>query len=261
MTTTSQGTRFAGAVTAIAFAAVAYLSFLAVSVYAVAFLADVGVPRGIDHGGPGASTASAVFIDALLLTAFALHHSVMARPMVKAAWTRLVPKHLERSCYVLLASALQALVFWQWRPVPHIVWDVHAPAGRVALWLIFGFGWALVVAMTFAIDHFDLTGVRQVEGHVRNRARPAPQFRLPLPYRLVRHPMMTGFFIAFLATPHMTVGHLLFALLSCGYIVVAVHFEERDLARELPGYREYAAQTPRYFPSPTAVGRPGERRG
>lgn len=253
MTTTTQvhaGFR-ARAATSAVFAVVAYLAFLAVSLYAVAFVAGIAVPRTVDSGGPHAGTATAVAIDVLLLSLFAMQHSVMARPAFKRRWTQLVPHHAERSCYVFAASAVLALTFWQWRPIPAVLWHVHAAAGRAVLWAVFGFGWVLVVAMTFAIDHFDMVGLRQVSRYLRGRRQPAPAFQLPLPYRLVRHPMMTGFFLALLATPVMTAGHLLFALLSCGYIIVAVRLEERDLTEALPEYRDYAARTPRFLPRPS----------
>ena len=233
-----------------AFALLAYLVFNAVVLYCIAFLAGIVVPRTVDSGGAHAGTAAAVVIDVLLVTLFAMHHSVLARPAVKRRWTRIVPQHLERSSYVLVASLLFALTFWQWRPIPHVLWHVHMTAPRIALWTLFAIGWAVVFAMTFAIDHFDLVGLRQVTRHVRGVLPTSPAFRVPLPYRLVRHPMMTGFFIAFLATPVMTAGHLLFALLNCGYILIAVRFEERDLSAALPEYRDYAARTPRFVPRP-----------
>jgi methanethiol S-methyltransferase len=219
------------------FAGVAYLGFVAVSGYAVAFLAGRGVPRTVDSGGPHASTATAVLIDVLLLAGFAMQHSVMARPAFKRGWTRLVPQHVERACYVMAASAVLALTFWQWRPIPAVAWNLHAAAARAVLWALFVLGWFLVFAMTFAIDHLDMLGLRQVGRHLRGHRQTASAFKLPLPYRLVRHPMMTGFLIAFLATPLMTAGHLLFALMSCGYIIVAVRLEERELTETLPEYR------------------------
>lgn len=238
------------AVASTAFAVVAYLAFVVLSGYAVAFFADVAVPRTVDSGGPHAGTAKAALIDVLLLSAFAIQHSVMARPAFKCHWTRVVPNHLERSCYVLATSAVLALTFWQWRPIPAVVWHVHAAGPRAILWALFGIGWALVVAMTFAFDHLDMLGLRQVSRYLRGQRQAAPGFRLPFAYRLVRHPMMTGFFLAFLATPLMTVGHLLFAVFSCGYIVVAVRLEETDLTEALPEYRDYAAGTPRFVPRP-----------
>jgi methanethiol S-methyltransferase len=229
-------------------AGTAYLAFVAVLVYAVGFVAGSTVPRTVDSGGPHAGRWSAVAVDVLLLGSFAIQHSAMARPAFKRRWTRLVPSHLERSVYVLLASALLALAFWQWRPLPDVVWQVHAGWARAVLWAVFGAGWLLVVAMTFAIDHLDMLGIRQVGRHLLDRPPTETAFRLPVPYQLVRHPMMTGFFLALLATPQMTAGHLLFALLSCGYIVVGVRLEERDLSASLPEYRKYAAATPRFAP-------------
>ena len=237
-----------GSVVSLGYAVVAYASFLAVFAYAVPFLADTVVPRTTDHGGPRAGTAVAVTIDALLLGIFAVQHSLMARPAFKRRWTTLVPAHVERSTYVLVASAALALAFWQWRPIPTVVWDVSSPAARVLLWTLFALGWVWVLAMTFAIDHLDMFGLRQVARHLRGLADRPPSFALPLPHRLVRHPMMLGFVVAFLATPTMTVGHLLFAALGCGYILVGVRLEEHDLTEELPEYAAYAAATPRFVP-------------
>lgn len=239
------------AVVSAAFAVLTYLALVAVLLYAVAFVAGTAVPRTVDSGGPHADTATAAAFDVLLLALFAVQHSVMARPAFKRRWTQVVPHHLERSSYVLAASSVLAMTFWQWRPIPAVIWHVHAAAARAVLWALFGLGWVLVVAMTFAIDHFDLVGLRQVSRHLRGRRQAAPAFQLPLPYRLVRHPMMSGFFLAFLATPMMTAGHLLFALLSCGYIIVAVRLEERDLTEALTEYRDYAARTPRFLPRPS----------
>ena len=251
MTTTSTERRagfWRRAVGSTGFAGVAYLAFVGVAGYAVAFLAGRAVPRTVDSGGPHAGTVTAVLIDLLLLAGFATQHSVMARPAFKRQWTRLVPQHLERACYILATSAVLALMFWQWRPIPAVVWNVHDGPARAVLWALFVLGWVLVVAMTFAIDHLDMLGLRQVGRHLRGHQPTAPAFKLPLPYRLVRHPMMTGFLIAFLATPMMTAGHLLFALLCCGYILLAVRLEERDLTGTLPDYRHYAESTPRFVP-------------
>jgi methanethiol S-methyltransferase len=235
-------------VVSITYALGCYVAFAAVFGYAVAFLANVAVPRTVDHGGPEAGTLTSVVVDSALLCVFALQHSVMARPAFKRMWTRWVPPHVERSTYVVAASAALALVFWQWRPMPAVVWDVTAPAARVVLWALFVAGWIWALAMSYAIDHLELFGLRQVGVQVRGLADKAPSFVLPLPYRLVRHPMMIGFFLAFLATPTMTVGHLLFAGLGSAYILVGVRFEERDLSDELPEYDAYAAVTPRFVP-------------
>jgi protein-S-isoprenylcysteine O-methyltransferase Ste14 len=231
----------------IAYGAGCYLASLAVTVYAVAFLADVLVPVTVDHAEDRSGAALALVVDAALLLVFALQHSVMARPAFKQRWTRVVPSHLERSTYVLLTSAALALIFWQWRPLPAVVWEVPG-ALRPPVWLLYAVGWAWVVAMTFAIDHLDLFGLGRVARHVRGLADQPASFVLPLPYRLVRHPMMLGFIVAFLAAPTMTAGHLLFAGLGVGYILVGVRVEERDLALALPEYRDYAADTPRLLP-------------
>jgi protein-S-isoprenylcysteine O-methyltransferase Ste14 len=193
-----------------------------------------------------------VILDAVLLVVFAVQHSVMARPAFKRRWTTLVPRHIERSTYVLVASVLLALVLWQWHPIPAVVWDVSTPAFRVVLWGLFAAGWCWVLVMSFAIDHLDLFGLRQVACHVRGLRDRAPSFALPLPYRLVRHPMMLGFFAAYFATPTMTVGHLLFAGLGSAYILLGVRLEENDLDQELPEYAAYAAVTPRFVPRRSA---------
>jgi protein-S-isoprenylcysteine O-methyltransferase Ste14 len=238
------------AVVSAGFAGLAYLAFVAVSGYAVAFLAGRAVPRTVDRGGPHAGTATAVLIDLLLLAGFATQHSVMARPAFKRRCRRLVPQHMERACYVLATSAVLAVTFWQWRSIPAVAWNLHDAAARAVLWALFVLGWFVVFAMTFVIDHLDMLGLRQIARHLRGHRQITSTFKLPLPYQLVRHPMMTGFFIAFLAAPRMTAGHLLFALLGCGYIVVAVRLEEQDLTDALPEYRQYAAGTPRFIPRP-----------
>jgi methanethiol S-methyltransferase len=237
-----------GAVASFGYAALCYVCFVAVFLYAVAFLADLMVPRTIDHGGPHVGLAAAVVIDAALLGLFALQHSVVARPAFKQRWTRLVPRHVERSTYVLAASAALALMFWLWCPITTVVWDVPATSVRILLWTLAALGWSWVLAMTFAIDHLEMFGLSQVVRRMRGLADRAPSFAVPLPHRLVRHPMMLGFFPAFLAAPTMTVGHLLFAGLGCGYVLVGVRLAERDLARDLPEYAAYAAVTPRFVP-------------
>lgn len=215
-----------------------YLGFVTVFLYAVAFLADTAVPRTVDAGGPSRSSGVAVLVDAVLLGLFAAQHSVMARPAFKRWWTTIVPAAAERATYVLLTSVVLAVALWEWRPIPSVVWHVPSPAARAVVWAVYGLGWLWVLLMSFAIDHLDFFGLRRVP----------PAFALPWPYRLVRHPMMIGFFVAFLATPTMTLGHLLFAGLGCSYILVGVRLEEQDLAAELPEYDAYAAATPRFVP-------------
>lgn len=246
--TTSTDARSSSGILGIGYAVTAYLLFTAVTLYAIAFLADVVVPRTVDDGGPTSSTTVAMTVDALLLLLFAVQHTVMARPAFKRRWTRIVPPHLERATYVVAASATLALALWLWHPVDTVVWDVGPTGLRAVVWGLYALGWLLVVAMTHAFDHWSLFGLRQPLLRAVGREPEAPALSVPLPYRLVRHPMMTGFVIAFWATSTMTVGHLLFAALGTGYIVVGVRFEERDLADQLSGYGDYAATTPRFVP-------------
>jgi len=242
-----------GAVASFAYAVGCYTAFVLLLLYAVAFLADAGsvVPRTVDRGGPPASMVVAFFLDALLLGVFAVQHSVMARPGFKRHWVRIVPRHIERATYVLAATVALALVFWQWRPIPTVVWDISSPVARALVWALCAAGWLWALAMTFAIDHLDLFGLRQVARHLRGLGESAPAFAQPWPYRLARHPMMIGFVVAFVATPTMTVGHLLFAGLGTAYVLVGVRLEERDLRATLPEYAEYVAATPQLVPRPT----------
>ena len=232
----------------IAYAVAAYASFLAVAGYSVAFLADAVVPLTIDRGGQEASPVVAITINALLFALFCLQHSVMARPAFKQWWSRIVPTHVERATYVLATSVALAFIYWQWRPMPSVIWDLQADALRAVVWAVSMLGWVLVVAMTFVFSHAEFLGLKQPIQHRRGEAPGPPQLLMPLPFRLVRHPLMTGFLIAFWVTPTMTVGHVVFAALSTIYILVGVKYEERDLLANLPGYADYAARTPRFFP-------------
>ena len=230
------------------YGAMCYLVFLVAFLYAIGFVGNIVVPRSIDNGIAG-STAEALIVDVLLLGLFAVQHSVMARPVFKRWWTRLVPKTIERSTYVLLSSLMLLVLFWQWRTIPAVIWDVAWPAGRIVLWAVFWVGWALVLAATFMINHFDLFGLRQVYLAWRGEPYADLQFRTSLLYRLVRHPIMLGFIVAFWATPTMTVGHLLFALATTGYILIALQFEEHDLTAALGDqYREYRGRVPMLIP-------------
>jgi protein-S-isoprenylcysteine O-methyltransferase Ste14 len=230
------------------YGAAAYLLFLAALVYTIAFLANAVVPKGIDDGA-GGPAALAVLVDSALLGLFAVQHSVMARPRFKRWWTRFVPPPVERSTFVLAATLVLILLLWQWRPLPAQVWSVETGWAAALLWTLYGLGWALVVGSTFAIDHFDLFGLRQVAARARGRGYQPPGFRQPLLYRLVRHPIMVGFLVAFWAAPQMSAGRLLFALLGTGYILVAVRFEEHDLrAAHGEAYQRYSARVPRFLP-------------
>jgi protein-S-isoprenylcysteine O-methyltransferase Ste14 len=231
-----------------AYSVVVYAGFLAVFVYAIGFVQRVGVPKDIDSG-TSATTAAAVAIDVALLALFAIQHSVMARPAFKRRWTRVVPAPVERSTYVLAASLLLALLLWQWRPLPTTVWHVRPGAARAALHAVSWLGWLTVLGTTFLIDHLGLFGLRQSHRQLRARPPAPAELRTPLLYRLVRHPLMLGFVIAFWAAPTMSQGRLLFAALTTGYILVAVQLEERDLLVELgDDYAAYRRRVPMLVP-------------
>ncbi|CDO09517.1 hypothetical protein C1S82_09415 [Mycolicibacterium cosmeticum] len=214
------------------FGVASYLVFLAAFLYAIGFVGGFVVPHTVDSGITS-STGEAVVVNLVLLSVFAAQHSVMARPAFKRRWTRWVPVATERSTYVLLSSLALFLLYWQWRTMPAVVWHVETPSGRWALWVLFWLGWATVLAATFMISHFDLFGLRQVYLAWRQQPYRELGFRTVLLYRVVRHPIMLGFIIAFWATPMMTVGHLLFAIVTTVYILVAVQLEERDLVASM----------------------------
>jgi protein-S-isoprenylcysteine O-methyltransferase Ste14 len=239
----------------IAYGATCYLIFLAAFLYAIGFVGNFVVPRSIDHG-VAAPSVEAIVVNVLLLGLFAVQHSVMARPAFKRWWTRLVPKTIERSTYVLLSSLALFLLFWQWRTMPAIIWDVSWLPGRVGLWVLFALGWATVLMSTFMIDHFDLFGLRQVYLAWRRAPYTDLEFRTSLLYRVVRHPLMLGFIVAFWATPTMTVGHLLFAAATTSYILIALQLEEHDLTVALGDqYRQYRRRVPMLIPGLQRPGR------
>lgn len=228
-----------------AYAISSYVLFQGVLIYFVGWLADVVVPKGISDGS-SVSTWSTATVDVALLGVFAAQHSVMARPGVKRIMRRLVPPPAERATYVLFSSLAVALLMWQWRPLNTQIWNVGPSVPRAVLWFGYAAGWVLVVASTYMIDHFDLFGLRQA---VTAERYVEPGFGTPGLYAHLRHPIMTGFAIAFWATPDMTAGHLLFAAASTVYIVIGVRFEERDLRNRLGDtYVDYAAQVPRFIP-------------
>ncbi len=223
----------------ISYGAAAYLLFLAAFLYLVGFVANLWVPRSVDHGLP-APIGQAVLVNVALIGAFGVQHSVMARPAFKRWWTRFVPPSIERSTYVVLSSAVLVLLYWQWRTMPAVLWDVRVPAGRLAVWGLFWLGWAIALAATFMVSHFDLFGLRHVYLAWRGKPYTHIGFHARMLYRLVRHPLMLGFLIAFWSAPTMTAGHLLFSIAMTGYILIAVRLEERDLTAVLGRqYDEY----------------------
>ncbi|MGV0645236.1 methanethiol S-methyltransferase [Mycolicibacterium sp. XJ879] len=232
----------------VSYGVVSYAVFVVAFLYAIGFVGDIAVPRSVSQG-IAAPLGQALAINVALLAAFALQHSVMARPAFKRWWTRLIPPAIERSTYVLLASAVLLLIYWQWRTVPVVVWDVTSSAGRVAIWTLFWIGWAMVFAATFLINHFDLFGLRQVYLAWRGQPYTELPFQVRVLYRLVRHPLMLGFIIAFWAAPTMSGGRLLFAAVTTGYILVAIQLEERDLSVALGAdYQAYRRSVPMLVP-------------
>jgi methanethiol S-methyltransferase len=228
-----------------------YTVFLGSFLYAIGFVGDLIVPRTIDSG-VSTPLPEALIIDLLLLGAFAAQHSIMARPAFKAAWTRIVPRALERSTYVLFSSLLLALICWQWRAIPIVLWDASTPFLKGALFALFALGWLIVLLSTFMINHFDLFGLRQVYLRMRAIDYVAPRFTQRAFYKFVRHPIMLGFVIAFWATPHMSLGHLIFAVATTGYILIGIAFEERDLVRSHgEQYQAYRARVPMLLPTGT----------
>ncbi|MFC3550459.1 methanethiol S-methyltransferase [Lysobacter cavernae] len=224
-----------------------YLVFFATFLYAIGFVGNLWVPKAMDSTRDS-SLGLALAIDLALLSVFALQHSVMARPAFKRAWTRVIPESAERSTYTLLSSLALIVLFWQWRPIGGVVWNVENEIARVALYAAFAFGWALVLVSTFLINHFDLFGLRQVWLQFRGRPYRSLGFKTPGPYRLVRHPLYVGWFFAFWATPTMTVTHLLFAVMTTAYILIAIRLEERDLLDTLPEYAQYRRDVPMLVP-------------
>jgi protein-S-isoprenylcysteine O-methyltransferase Ste14 len=225
-----------------------YAVFFATFLYAIGFLGNFLVPRSID-GVPGTGFAGALLVDLSLLLAFALQHSVMARPVFKRWWTKFIPDTAERSTYVLASSAALIALFYYWQPLGGVVWNTEDPVLRAVLLGLFAFGWLLVLATTFLINHFDLFGLRQVWLQLLGRPYVALKFATPGPYRLVRHPLYLGWLFAFWATPTMTVTHLVFAMATTAYILLAIRFEERDLVTTLgDDYRSYREQVPMIFP-------------
>lgn len=238
-----------GGTAALLYGTVSYAVFLLSFLYSIGFVGNLLVPQSIDAGGPQAGTGMALAINAALLTLFAVQHSVMARPGFKKHWTKIIPESVERSTYVLLSSLILLLMYWQWRPMTGMVWTVDTPWARTALTAVFWAGWALVFTSTFVINHFDLFGLRQVWLRLKGQDYTSVKFVVRLYYKYVRHPLMLGFMIAFWATADMTMGHLLFAVMTTGYMLVGVQLEERDLITEHgEAYAQYRRETPMLIP-------------
>ncbi len=231
-----------------AYGLLAYAFFFASFLYAVPFIGGFGVPRSLDSAADG-PVGVAVLLDVLLLAVFALQHSVMARPGFKRWWTRIVPEPAERSTYVLASSLALLLLFWQWRPIGGVVWHVGSPLGRAALQGLFVAGWLTILVSTFLINHFDLFGLRQAWLHLRGKPYRPLAFGTPGLYRHVRHPLYVGWLLTFWSTPTMTAAHLLFAVMTTAYILIAIQLEERDLG-DVHGekYAQYRRDVPMLVP-------------
>jgi len=237
-----------GGILALIYGALSYTVFLIAFLYAIGFVGNLVVPKSIDSGTER-PLQEALIVNVLLLGAFAIQHSVMARPGFKKWWTKIVPKPIERSTFVLFASLFLLLLYWQWRPILTPIWVIENSAGQILLRGLFFLGWLIVFLGTFMINHFDLFGLRQVYLNLQKREYMDLGFRTPGFYKFLRHPIMLGFLIAFWATPMMTVGHLVFTVATTGYILIALQLEERDLVNHFgEQYQKYRRKTSMLIP-------------
>jgi protein-S-isoprenylcysteine O-methyltransferase Ste14 len=240
---------------AVLYGVCAYVVFLPTFLYAIGFIGNLVVAKSIDSGAT-TGLPEAIGVNLALLGVFAVQHSVMARPGFKRLWTRIVPPAIERSTYVLLASLVLILLFWQWRPIPTPIWTITDPRVVLPLQVMFWLGWLILLSSTFLLNHFELFGLQQVFASAAKHNLPTPEFRTPLFYRYVRHPLYLGFLISFWATPVMSAGHLLFSGAASAYILVGIWFEERDLVAVFGDrYRRYREQVSMLLPL-----RPGRAR-
>jgi len=237
-----------GRLLAFLYGVVCYIFFLGTFLYAIGFVGNILVPKSIDSGMEGGLSVSLI-INALLLSLFAVQHSVMARRGFKEMWTKIIPEPVERSTYVLLANVALVLMYWQWRPLTGNIWTVENSTGHLILEILFWIGWVIVLVSTFVINHFDLFGLRQVYLYIKRKEYAPPGFHTPGYYKNIRHPIMLGFIIAFWATPHMTVGHLIFAIATTAYILIGIKLEERDLIHYYgEEYKSYKKRTNMLIP-------------
>lgn len=235
---------------ALIYGLIAYVVSIGTMLYLVGFLGNFLVPKSIDGAAMGGFWSS-LLVNLGALALFGIQHSVMARQNFKKWWTRIIPRPIERSTYVLFSSIMLILFFWLWRPMPAAIWSFEGTMGQMVGWGLFVLGWLLVGVGSESIDSLHVNGIRQVFAYWRAEEYEAPDFQTPGPYQYIRHPLMLGFLIAFWATPHMTTGHLLFALIMTGYILVGIVFEERALIRQFGDrYRAYRKATPMLVPKP-----------
>ena len=247
-------------ITVLIYGVICYALFFATFLYAIGFIGNLIVPKSIDSV-PTVSLGTALFINALLLAVFAIQHSVMARPFFKRAWTRIVPEPTERSTYVLFSSLALILLFALWQPMGGVIWDIQNQSAEIAMYASYAFGWILVLVSTFAIDHFDLFGLRQTWRYAIGKEYEAPTFKQPILYRIVRHPLYVGWILVMWSTPTMTIAHLFFAMATTIYILVAIQLEERDLANVHPEYLDYKRRVPMLIPAISRLFRKAQHSG